>query len=68
MIEELTGRKAKIEYRPWHPADMAATWADIMKARKTLEWAPQTDFREGLKKLVAWYEENRSWAKDIDTD
>ena len=68
LIEELTGKKAKIEYRPWHPADMAATWADITKARKTLEWAPQTDFREGLKRLVAWYEENRSWAKDIDTD
>jgi UDP-glucuronate 4-epimerase len=68
LIEELTGEKAKIEYRPWHPADMAATWADISKARKMLEWAPKTAFREGLQRLVAWYEENRSWAKEIDTD
>jgi nucleoside-diphosphate-sugar epimerase len=68
LIEELTGQKAKIEYRPWHPADMAATWADISKARKTLEWAPKTGFREGLERLVAWYEENRDWAKEIDTD
>ena len=36
------GHKAKIEYKPWHPADMAATWADITKARKYLDWAPQT--------------------------
>jgi len=68
LIEELTGAKAKIEYRPWHPADMAATWADISKARKTLGWSPQTGFREGMQRLVAWYEENRDWAKEIDTD
>jgi len=63
LIEELTGRKAKIEYRPWHPADMAATWADIGKARKMLDWAPQTGFRDGMRRLVTWYEQNRSWAK-----
>ena len=68
MIEELTGQKAKIEYLPWHPADMPATWADISKARKQLEWAPATNFREGLKQLVYWYEENRSWANEIGTD
>jgi nucleoside-diphosphate-sugar epimerase len=68
LIEELVGRKAIIDYRPWHPADMAATWADISKARKLLQWAPQTDFREGLGRLVTWYEENRAWAREIDTD
>ena len=68
MIEELTGQKARIDYRPWHPADMKATWADISKARKVLDWAPQTNIREGMHQLVNWYEANRDWAKDIDTD
>jgi UDP-glucuronate 4-epimerase len=68
LIEELTGQKAKTEYKPWHPADMAATWADITKAKKMLGWAPQTKFREGMRRLVQWYDENRSWAKDINTD
>lgn len=68
LIEELTGHQAKIEYRPWHPADMAETWAEITKARKMLEWSPQTSIREGMQRLVTWYEENRAWAKDIDTD
>ena len=68
MIEEFTEKKAQIEYKPWHPADMAATWADIKKARKVLEWAPKTAFRDGLKRLVTWYEENRDWAKEINTD
>jgi len=68
LIEELTGHRAKIESRPWHPADMAATWADISKARQHLGWSPEIKFRDGLQKLVAWYQENRSWAKDIDTN
>ena len=68
IIEELTGKKAIIEYKPWHPADMAATWADITKAKKHLEWKPQTTLREGLGKLAIWYESNRSWAKDIGTE
>jgi nucleoside-diphosphate-sugar epimerase len=68
LIEELTGCTAKIEYRPWHPADMAATWADISKARQALGWSPRTGFREGMQRLVAWYEENRAWAKEIDTE
>ena len=28
-------------------------------AKKLLDWAPQTNFREGLEKLVTWYEKNR---------
>jgi nucleoside-diphosphate-sugar epimerase len=68
LIEELTGQKARIEYRPWHPADMMATWADIAKARRMLGWSPKTGFREGMGRLAAWYEENRAWAGKIDTD
>lgn len=68
LIEELTGKKAQIDYRPWHPADMAATWADITKAQTTLGWSPKTGIREGLQRLVAWYEDNRAWAQNIDTD
>jgi nucleoside-diphosphate-sugar epimerase len=68
LIEELTGQKAQIEYRPWHPADMAETWADISKARKMLDWTPQTNIRDGMRHLVQWYEENRAWAQEINTD
>jgi nucleoside-diphosphate-sugar epimerase len=68
MIEELVGQKAKIDYRPWHPADMMATWADISKARRDLGWSPKTPFSEGLGQLARWYAENREWAREIDTD
>ncbi len=68
LAEELTGRQARIDYRPGHPADVPATWADISKARRVLSWEPQTDFRTGMKNLAEWYEENRGWAAKIETE
>jgi len=68
MIENLVGKKAKIEYLPRHPADVSATWADIGRAEKLLGWSPRISFEEGIKNLVYWYTENRNWAKNVDTD
>ena len=65
LIEELSGKKAQIKFRPWHPADMAATWADITKARKMLGWSPQVKFRDGMTRLVEWYKANRAWVSAI---
>jgi UDP-glucuronate 4-epimerase len=68
MVEGYTGHEALIEHYPFHPADVMATWADVTKARDLLEWQAQVSMEEGLKRSVAWYEENRSWAKDVDLD
>ena len=65
LIEELVGKKANLEHRPFHPADVRATWADIQKAERLLGWRPQVTFRQGIMELVRWYQENREWAKDI---
>ena len=67
LVEEFTGRKARLEFRPMHPADVPATWADITRAEKILGWRPGYSFEEGVKNLVEWYKENRQWAKEIDT-
>jgi len=67
LVEELVGKKAKIEYKPRHPADVLATWADIRKAEQLLDWRPQTAFRDGVATLVGWYQANQTWAKDIKT-
>jgi nucleoside-diphosphate-sugar epimerase len=68
MVENYTGHEALIEHYPFHPADVMATWADVTKARELLEWQTQVSMEEGLKSSVAWYEENRSWAKDVNLD
>ena len=67
LVEELVGQKAILEYRPRHPADVLATWADISKAKRLLGWRPQTHFREGVSHLVEWYRENQEWAREIST-
>jgi len=67
LVEELVGRKAYIEYRPRHPTDVLATWADIGKAERLLGWRPQTRFESGVLRLVNWYEGNRAWASGIVT-
>ena len=67
-IENLLGKKAKIEYKPFHKADMKETWANIEKAEKLLGWKPETDIDEGLKKTVQWYVENRDWLKDVSVE
>jgi len=68
LIEELTGRKALLEFQPLHPSDVPATWADIGKAKYLLDWRPLVGFEDGIADLVNWYQQNRSWAKEIATD
>ena len=65
-IEAFVGRKAQVDRRPVHKADVPATWADITKAR-SYGWAPTVSLEEGLRRTVAWYRENTAWVKDVDT-
>lgn len=67
LIERFTGRRANIVYAEAHPSDVAATWANIEKASRLLNWTPQVEFPAGIEKLVRWYQDNRVWAKDIAT-
>ncbi len=67
MIEESTGKKARLDFRPRDPADVRVTWADISTAQKLLDWKPEHEFQQGVEALVAWYNDNRSWAKEIET-
>jgi UDP-glucuronate 4-epimerase len=64
-IESLVGREAKINYRPAHPADVPATWADIQRAGRILDWWPETTIDAGLKACVDWYLENRAVAQQL---
>jgi len=65
-IEEKTGKKARIEYLPFHKADMKETMADISKAFNLFGWQPVTEIDEGIAKTVDWYFENRELMKRID--
>ncbi len=64
-IEEYLGKKALINYKDFHKADVMETWADISKAKELLNWEPVVTFDEGLKRTVDWYLENKSWLNKI---
>jgi nucleoside-diphosphate-sugar epimerase len=64
-LEKLLGKKAHIDQKPFHIADIKETWADIGKAKRLLDWEPRTSLDQGLEKSVKWYVDNRNWLKDI---
>lgn len=65
LIEEIVGKKADVHYGPPNPADMFTNWADVSKAGELLGWEPQFNMREGVKRLVEWYNAEREWAREI---
>jgi len=68
MLEVLIDRQAIIERHPPIPAEMLASWADVRKAKRLLDWAPAVNLLEGVSNLVAWYQAERDWASQIHTD
>jgi len=68
LVEDVVGKKAEVVYGPPNLADMRSNWADVSKAKQMLGWEPRYDMRSGIEKLVEWYNAEREWAKDINTD
>ena len=66
-LEEMIGRKAMVEFRPFHKADMLSNLADVSKARRVLDWEPQVNLSQGMQRMVDWYEAERSWACQVIT-
>ena len=64
-LEALLGKKAEVDYKPFHVADLMETWADIEKAKNLFGWSPSVSLEEGLEKSVQWYFANREWLVDI---
>ncbi|TJY42789.1 NAD-dependent epimerase [Cohnella pontilimi] len=54
-LEELLGRMAELEYLPMQQGEMLATYADISKLQKAIDYRPSTSLREGLERFVDWY-------------
>ena len=64
-LEKLLGKKALIDQKPFHIADIKETWADIDKAKRLLDWEPRVTLDQGLEKSVQWYVDNREWLKEV---
>jgi nucleoside-diphosphate-sugar epimerase len=56
MVEQLLGKKIKLEVKPKRQGDQSRTLANIQKAKKLLGYEPKTTLKEGLRQQVEWYE------------
>lgn len=65
QIEQMLGKKAIIESKPFHKADIHTTWADISKAGKLLGWKPEVSLSNGLEQCVRWHLDHKPWSAQI---
>lgn len=53
-IENVLGKKAKIDWQDWQPGEMRRTWANIERAQQLLGYSPTTSFDDGLRQFARW--------------
>jgi UDP-glucuronate 4-epimerase len=55
LLEKNLDRHALIDRQPTQPGDVPQTFADVSKARRLLNYDPQTKIEEGIKRFVEWF-------------
>ena len=57
LLEQATGRKAEIEFKPMQPGDVKDTFADICAIQRDHGFEPSTTIDAGIPKFVDWFKE-----------
>ncbi len=55
LLEQATGRKARLDFQPMQPGDVKDTYADIDAITRDHGFAPTTGIDEGIPRFVDWY-------------
>ncbi|MCP4535621.1 MAG: NAD-dependent epimerase/dehydratase family protein [Chloroflexi bacterium] len=58
IVEEIVGRRVRVDRKPSRAGEQKETHANIEKARRVLDYNPATTPREGLERTVEWYRQN----------
>jgi len=58
LLEEIIGKKAKLNYVSPRPGDQAATKGDFSKASRDFNYQPKTRLFEGLENQIRWISKN----------
>lgn len=56
-IEDASGEKAKIDFKPMQPGDVVGTAANISKLNEINGFVPLTGINEGIQNFVDWFKE-----------
>jgi nucleoside-diphosphate-sugar epimerase len=67
IMESYLGKPAQVAYTDRHKADVSVNNAAVDKARQMLGWQPQVELRDGIKRLVDWYLQERAWVSQVPT-
>jgi len=59
QLEENLGRKLRVSYEDWRPADQRVYVTDISKVRSELGWSPSVGPAEGVRRILAWLENSK---------
>jgi len=57
-IEDVIGKKAKINRLPLQAGDVPQTFANIDKGKKLFGYNPKTNITKGLRQFYQWFKEN----------
>jgi UDP-glucuronate 4-epimerase len=55
LLEQATGREAKLDLRPMQPGDVKDTYADISAIERDHGFKPTTSIDEGIPLFVDWF-------------
>jgi UDP-glucose 4-epimerase len=58
IIEEITGKKANLEYAEPQRGDARHTFSDVSKAKTDFGYSPKTEVKSGLEKHYLWLLKN----------
>ncbi|HZT66617.1 MAG TPA: NAD-dependent epimerase/dehydratase family protein [Acidimicrobiales bacterium] len=58
-VQEVIG-DVEVTYQPARAGDFAGRQVDARRAAEVLGWAPETPFKEGLRRYVDWYRRSAS--------
>jgi len=54
-IEDELGIRAKRKYLPIQPGDVPKTYADVSHLQQEIDYKPNTEVKEGIRRFVEWY-------------
>ncbi len=60
LICELCGFRGELRWDPSKPDGQPRRCLDTTRARERFGWSARTDFRDGLRETIAWYEQARA--------
>lgn len=67
LIVELTSYRGEVRWDPTKPDGQPRRMLDTSRARECFGFAATTEFREGLRAAIGWYESNRAVAAGADS-